>query len=58
MFFFMTESGLTVDKAEVRLDCATYENGKINWTVCNNETCFMLNCKYGNVAVKIVQVKK
>ncbi|XP_053405664.1 peptide-N(4)-(N-acetyl-beta-glucosaminyl)asparagine amidase-like isoform X2 [Mercenaria mercenaria] len=40
--FDFTESSLKVDSLEVKIDCATYENGKINWIICSDETCAML----------------
>jgi len=40
------QTELSIDKVEVRVDSAIYETGKINWTLCNDETCFPIKCKY------------
>ncbi|KAH3840242.1 hypothetical protein DPMN_113689 [Dreissena polymorpha] len=40
--FDFKESGLVIDSAELRLDTATYHTGRVIWTVCNEDTCFLL----------------
>ncbi|XP_052796357.1 peptide-N(4)-(N-acetyl-beta-glucosaminyl)asparagine amidase-like [Mya arenaria] len=37
--FDFAGSGLCVDKVDVRADHAVYENGKVTWTLCTEETC-------------------
>ena len=40
--FQFSESGLKVERIEIRADSATFENGRINWMVCSDSTCAML----------------
>lgn len=46
MFFlqilFSTDTGLKIDNVQIKLDCKTFENGKINLMICGEETCSVL----------------
>jgi hypothetical protein len=38
----VVESTLKIDSIDIKVDCSTYENGRINWMICSDETCAML----------------